>query len=372
MSNIKDIIKKNYEKIDENESISNVLSKLKKTEGIIILKDDNYKGILDKRDISRAKISPETKAKTLLKNVAKISSDENIEKTAGLMLESDSYVLPVFEKDRIIGVVIAEDILRKAVENDFGEEIIKNYMSTPVIKITPDSSVGKAIKIFKEEDISRLPVYEDNKLYGIITLDDVLSRFINPEHRQGGSGQYEDSSKYGAYMVDKKEYLNLPVTGFMSETFTMFSSDEKVKKIVSEMLKHEYRGILIGENNQLEGIVTKRDLLEPLATSIIIEPIVIQFSGDLDKIKDFNKRRPKEILYESYKKYLEYLDNVYIYIRLKQHYEQSKGRHIIFCKMRLSSPRGMFIASDKGWGFIDAINKASESIEKQIRRTKRR
>jgi HAD superfamily hydrolase (TIGR01484 family) len=90
------------------------------------------------------------------------------------------------------------------------------------------------------------------------------------------------------------------------------------------------------------------------------------------EIQDFNKTRPKEVIYNNFKKHLDYLDNAYIYVRLKRHYEQSKGIHIIFCKIRLSSPKGMFIASDEGWGYMDAINKACEAIEKQIRRNKRR
>ncbi len=372
MNNIKEIITKEYPKIEENDPISKAISKMKDAEAIVVLKNGKYKGILNKRDLSRAKISTNTKAKTFLKNVAKIYAKETIENTAGLMLESDSYVLPVFEKDKIIGVITAENLLKKAAENKFGEEPIKKYVSTPVIKITSEEPVGKAIKIFKEEDISRLPVFENNQLSGIITMDDTISRFIHPEHRQGGSGQYEDCSKYGAYMSDKDEAFDLPVKGLMSTKIKTIDSEENIRTLVNTMFKHNMRGMLIGEKKDLKGIITKRDLLEPLATSVVKEPIVIQFSGELEKINDFNKKRPKEIIFSNFKKHLEYLDNAYIYIRLKRHTEQSKGKHIIYCKMRLSSPRGMFIASEEGWGFMDAINKSIEAIEKQIRRNKRR
>jgi CBS domain-containing protein/ribosome-associated translation inhibitor RaiA len=372
MNSIKEIIKKDYPNLEGNEPISKAIAFLKDTDAIVILDGGKYQGMLSKRDISIAKISPETKAKSILKNVAKLSIDESIEATAGLMLESDSYVLPVFEKGKIVGIITAEDLLKKAVENKFGEETIDKYISKPVIKIASDDSVGKAIKIFKEEYISRLPVYENNRPSGIITLDDTISKFIQTEHRPGGSGQYEDKSKYGAIMSDKKEYYDIPVKGVMSSSLLIVPPDERISDVVNEMFKREYRGMLIGKDNEIEGIVTKRDLLEPLATSTILEPIVIQFSGELDKIKDFNKQRPKEIIFSNFKKHLDYLDNAYIYVRLKQHYEQSKGKHYIFCKMRLSSPRGMFVAAEEGWGFMDAINKSLEAIEKQIRRFKRR
>lgn len=371
MDIIEDIIDKDYPKIDENESISKTISKMKNKDGIILLKDGKYNGVLNKRDISRAKISPNTKAKTFAQNVAKIQAKETIRNTAGLMLESDSYVLPVFTKDKLIGAITAKDLLHKAVENDFGKESIENYITKPVIKITSEEPVSKAMRIFNEEDISRLPVYDNEKLLGIITIDHTLSTFIHPEHRQGGSGQYDDSSKFGASMADKKEYLDLPVKGLMSEIVSMKKSDEDVRSIVNTMFKHDYRGVLIGENNTIEGIVTKRDLLEPLATSSIRDPMVIQFSGKLDKINDFDKEWTRDVIHSKFAKYLDFLDNALIYVRLKRHTEQSKGKHIIFCNMRLSSPRGMFVARDEGWGYIDAINKAAEAIERQLKKKKR-
>lgn len=371
MKDIKAIIRNDYPTIDENESLSKAVSHMGKEDGIVLLQNGKYKGIVNKRDISKAKISPNTKVKTFLEHVASLSSDEIMENTAGLMLESDSYVLPVFEKKKFIGVITAKDVLKKAVEEDFGDEQINHYVSKPVINISAEAPVSKAINIFHDEDISRLPVIENNELSGILTLDHTLENFIHPEHRQGGTGQYDDSSKYGAYMADKKEYLDLPVKGLMSRTFALKSPDETVRSVVNTMVKHDYQGILIGKENNLEGIVTKRDLLEPLATTIIREPMVIQFSGKLDRISDFDKQWARDVIHSNFEKYLDFLDNAHIYVRLKRHTEQSRGKHIIFCNMRLSSPRGMFIGREEGWGYIDAINKSIEAIEKQIKKKKR-
>ncbi len=372
MNSIQELIVTDYPTIDENEPLSMAIPMMSETDGIVIMHDGTYKGMLNTRDISRAKLSPETKAKTVMKNVAKLSANDALENTAGFMLESDSYVLPVFEKRKLRGVVTAHDVLKKAVEQEFGEEQINKYITTPVINITPEDTVSKALKIFKEEDISTLPVCKNNALSGVLTMDAALAMFTHPEHRQGGSGQYDDVSKYGAAMADKKEYLDLPVKGIMSETVTMMAPDDKVKEIVTTMASRKVKAMLIGENDQVEGIVTKRDLLEPLATYVITEPIVIQFSGELEKIQGFTKQRPKDIIYSNFKKYLDYLDNAHIYVRLKRHTEQSKGKHIIFCKMRLSSPRGMFVAAEEGWGYLDAINKACEALERQIKKGKRR
>ncbi|HMA83544.1 MAG TPA: CBS domain-containing protein [Candidatus Thermoplasmatota archaeon] len=372
MNEIKELIRSDYPTIDENESISKAISKMDTEDGIILLKDGKYSGVLNKRDISKAKISPNTKANTFLENVAKVSSKETLENTAGLMLESDSYILPVFgKKKKFLGVITAKDVLKKSIEDDFGDEPIKHYISQPVIDISAEEPVSKAINIFHDEDISRLPVYENNELSGILTIDHILSPFIHPEHRQGGSGQYNDTSKYGASMADKKEYLDLPIKGVMSRTFSLKLPEENVRSIVKTMVETDYQGIFIGKKNDLVGVVTKRDLLEPLATTIIQQPVVIQFSGKLDKINDFDKKWAREVIHSNFEKHLDFLDNAHIYVRLKRHSEQSKGKHIIFCNMRLSSPRGMFVARDEGWGYMDAINKSADAVERQIRKQKR-
>ncbi len=372
MNGIKNIMQTDFPKIEGDKPISKAASMMKDVEGIILLVDGKYDGVVNKRDLAKTKIPPNTKARTFLSHVAKVSVDESLEKTAALMLESDSYLLPVFDKKKLTGVVTARDILKQAAETEFGEKSIDAFISQPVIKIEADEPVAKAINMFNKRDISRLPVFEDNHLSGIITIDDVFPIFIQSEHRQGGAGQYEDTSKFGAYMADKKEYLDLPVKGLMTAVVSTVQPDESIRNVVDTMFKREYRGVLIGNEKSLDGIVTKKDLLEPLATTMVREPLVVQFSGKLDRIKDFEKQWPRDVIHSNFEKYLDYLDNALITVRLKQHDEQSKGKHIIFCNMRLSSPRGMFVAKDEGWGYMDAINKCSEAIERQIEKKKER
>ena len=370
MKTIRKIINTDFKTIDEDQPISKAISRLKNTDGIIIVSQGKYEGVLQKRDISRAKISVETKAKTFIKHVAKVSVDETLEATAGLMLESDSYLLPVFDNETLIGEIRAIDLLKQAVRDDFGKESVDNFISKPVLTIHPSDPVSKAMELFNQEDISRLPVVKNNSIKGILILDDIITKFIHPEHRQGGSGQYADLSKYGAYMADKSDYLDIPVEGIMNTRINMTGGDETIESIVMLMEKQNNNSVLITHNNHIQGIVTKRDLLEPLAVFTVLDPMVVQFSGKLDRITDFEKPRARDVIHTNFEKYMDYLDNAHIYVRLKRHDEQRRGKHLIYCKMRLSSPRGMFIASAEGWGYLDAINIASEAIDKQIRRDK--
>ena len=46
---------------------------------------------------------------------------------------------------------------------------VKDYMSTNVISVTPETTVMKALDLMKEHDIHRLPVVEGGKLVGLLT-----------------------------------------------------------------------------------------------------------------------------------------------------------------------------------------------------------
>jgi predicted transcriptional regulator len=366
MLNSNRLLEKKYSKLNSDEPLSKAISLFKNTDVIMIFKDKKYQGALLKKDIMKAKIPLESKVKTYQRHLPKLKPNKTVEEISRLMLESNAYQLPVFEKEKIIGVVKADGILKKIANSDIGKKSVKNYMTTNVNTINSNDTIGKAIKKFKEEDISRLPVTEGKIINGIITMDDIVSKIFHPEKKPTGWGQY------GEIIAEKKHHLEIPVKGVMNKRPIMMSPKNQVKSVINKILKFNLRGMLIGENKKLEGIITKKDLLEPIISSRQKLPFFIQYAGELDRIKNFNKKEAKNDLETTFLKYLDYLENIHLFVHLKQHNEKRRGVHLIYCKMRLSSPRGMFIASDEGWGFMQAIKNTSNDIEKQIRRNKRR
>jgi acetoin utilization protein AcuB len=49
-------------------------------------------------------------------------------------------------------------------------------MSSPLLTIEPDASLEKACKLMADEGIRRLPVVEEEKLVGIISVRNILTR----------------------------------------------------------------------------------------------------------------------------------------------------------------------------------------------------
>jgi CBS domain-containing protein/anti-sigma regulatory factor (Ser/Thr protein kinase) len=81
--------------------------------------------------------------------------------------------LPVIEDERLVGIVSLEDVVR-AMEKDDLLKTTREYMTRTVVSVASYDSIVKAIRIFTEKGFGRLPVVDENrKLVGIITKGDI-------------------------------------------------------------------------------------------------------------------------------------------------------------------------------------------------------
>jgi CBS domain-containing protein len=84
-----------------------------------------------------------------------------------------------------IGIVTDRDIALKifASTRNTSEVKAKEIMSSPLITIGPDVLLEKACELMADRGIRRLPVMEDDKLVGIISLRNILTRSPKYVHK---------------------------------------------------------------------------------------------------------------------------------------------------------------------------------------------
>jgi len=93
---------------------------------------------------------------------------------ARLMRASDRDSLIVFDLGRATGIVTERDIIRKITAEglDAMRVHVADIVSSPLITIHPDKPAKEAAALMIEKKIRHLPVVKDNRLLGIITLQD--------------------------------------------------------------------------------------------------------------------------------------------------------------------------------------------------------
>lgn len=102
--------------------------------------------------------------------------NESVFHIAKLMKKNDVGAIPVCNKEgKIVGVVTDRDIIIRAVGKGLNPASVsaKEIMSADVTVISPMTDLDDAFDIMSEIKIRRLPVVENSKLVGMLSLGDL-------------------------------------------------------------------------------------------------------------------------------------------------------------------------------------------------------
>ncbi|HOU32197.1 MAG TPA: CBS domain-containing protein [Synergistaceae bacterium] len=115
--------------------------------------------------------------------VLAVSPATTVEEAVRLMLRYGHSALPLVRDDALVGVVTRKD-LDKALLHGFGVAAVGEFMTENPWVVFPDAPVAEAHRLLVQGNIGRLPVLERGGLVGIITRTDVL-RALYPTSLMG-------------------------------------------------------------------------------------------------------------------------------------------------------------------------------------------
>ncbi len=108
-----------------------------------------------------------------------LNEDEPVEFAASLMTWHHLHWIPVEDNNHCLVGLVTHDLLLKLFADptqngDLAETTVSEIMQTDVPAIGPDTLTRDALKMMYEQQLSCLPVVEDEKLIGIVTESDIL------------------------------------------------------------------------------------------------------------------------------------------------------------------------------------------------------
>jgi len=116
------------------------------------------------------------------KNVITVSPDTKLSDAYSLMNTKNIRHLPIVEGEKLVGVVTDRDLrlaTSRLAKKPFDIETpIKNIMSHPVQFTHPSDPIEIATQIMRELKIGCMPVLENSKLVGIVTITDLLDALL--------------------------------------------------------------------------------------------------------------------------------------------------------------------------------------------------
>ncbi|MEM0030165.1 MAG: CBS domain-containing protein [Candidatus Nitrosocaldus sp.] len=111
----------------------------------------------------------------MIRDVVTISPDKTAQEAARLMAEHGIGSVVVMDSDKVVGIVTERDLVRKVCAKDIPSSRVRiqDVMSTPIITAEPDLPIEAAVQRMFNNKIRRLPVVENGKLVGIVTISDI-------------------------------------------------------------------------------------------------------------------------------------------------------------------------------------------------------
>jgi CBS domain-containing protein len=104
-----------------------------------------------------------------------VSSDATLEEAAQEMKSDDIGAVLVTDNGDVEGILTDRDIVVRAIAEgrDPSSTKVGDVATRDVRTLTPDSSVDDAIKIVREQNVRRIPVVEDGRPAGIVSIGDL-------------------------------------------------------------------------------------------------------------------------------------------------------------------------------------------------------
>lgn len=130
---------------------------------------------------------------------------------------------------------------------------VKDRMSKNVVTISLDASVNEAFRIMKEKNIRRLPVLDQERLAGIITVNDL--------NRAAPSSATSLSIFELNYLLAKTKVRDVFPA---HQRLITIGPDNYIETAAKLMLEHQISSLPVLDAGQLVGIITETDLFRSL------------------------------------------------------------------------------------------------------------
>jgi CBS domain-containing protein len=112
----------------------------------------------------------------MVENVRTASLEDTVQDIASLMNKYQIGCVVIVDEEQPVGIVTERDIMKRVVSKGLVPKNLKvvDVMSEPLITASPSMAAGDAAKVMLKWNIKKLPVAEEGRLVGVVTLTDLL------------------------------------------------------------------------------------------------------------------------------------------------------------------------------------------------------
>ena len=113
-----------------------------------------------------------------------ISPNATVYEAVQLMADKNVGAVLVTEGEKLVGIISERDYTRKVVLKGKSSKTatVKEILSSHVIHVSPSHTVEDCMRLMTDHHVRHLPVLDEDKIVGIISIGDLVNWIISAQH----------------------------------------------------------------------------------------------------------------------------------------------------------------------------------------------
>lgn len=230
----------------------------------IVSRSDIIRYFMDRRRAWRA--LEEVSVREIMSSpLITVSPGTSIKRAAETMLKNNISSLPVVSvSEGLVGIVTATDLLRAFRENLRERARVSDYMRRDYKTVRRDHSLFHIIDLLREDPDRKVLVVENERAIGIITESDIV--FIEPSIQWARGSYYKKRGLSGRGLLSIVRDYVIPIAeDIMTPDPVTIREDDDLSLAADIMYRNRFGALpVVDREDRLTGLVSKRSVLRAL------------------------------------------------------------------------------------------------------------
>ncbi|QKQ98228.1 CBS domain-containing protein [Candidatus Nanohaloarchaea archaeon] len=339
----------------------------------VVDEKDNLKGAVGYRDVIRhIQFNPEkTKADQVMHEPPRFDEEDSLVDLAELRINSGRKMLVLEEGGKLVGKIDDTEFREAFAEaEEIDDTNTRTIGSNEVIRVFEEDSIEEARHKMLDNNISRLPVLDNNgNLTGMVDSTDILTTIVPKESPSpGGTSGPTDKETQIAGGNKKLKMTDINVSEIMNRTPLTHEGHMEGREAVELMNDHESSQIIITDDDYPVSIVAVKDFIDHVAGYQVSDMLLVQITGlDVDEEKAVVHEKIEKTMRGTLGRKVEKPKSFTVRVRK---FDKDGKQHRYEFTVKLDCEFGVVTAQEEGWDMMDTLDTALNDINTQIRKEK--
>lgn len=119
-------------------------------------------------------------------DIYSVNADATVQDAVNVMVQNRVGCVLVMENDQVKGLFTERDLMTRVVHEgkDPKTTPIGDVMTTEIATVSPQMRIDEAMSLCTKKRLRHLPVYDDNKLVGIVSTGDLTKAAVGEQEHK--------------------------------------------------------------------------------------------------------------------------------------------------------------------------------------------